>query len=128
MSRKALLPAAAALLLAACSHGTIAHFTGMNPVLLGPRDRVRGGTPLVTTRSAKFEASNYKTDSNTGRGYSNTANTSSLDTEAELATHGDESVDIRVSNVEGTAWCTPLKGASAEETIIHGDVVRMGVK
>jgi uncharacterized protein YhdP len=54
--------------------------------------------------------------------------TSSLDVEADKATGDDPLVDIRLSHLEGTAWSTLFRGASAQESIAVGDVVRTGVK
>ncbi len=127
MSRTALLPAAA-LLLAACSHGAVARFNVANPVLLGPKDRVHGDAPLATTKTASFHAGMYKAFANRAVQGGGSNNLSSLDVEANEATAGDPVVDIRLSHVEGTAWSTLFRGASAQESIAVGDVVRTGVK
>jgi uncharacterized protein YhdP len=127
MSRKASLPLAA-LLLAGCSHGAVARFNCANPVLLGPKDRVHGDVPLASTKTASFHAGMYKAFANRAVAGGGGGATSSLDVEADKATGDDPLVDIRLSHLEGTAWSTLFRGASAQESIAVGDVVRTGVK
>lgn len=118
-----------ALLLGGCSAGTTSVFKGNYPVMLGPKDRVRGATPLPTTKIGDYRGGSYKESTHDANTDVNSADhVSSLDVEADKLILDDPANELRVESIEAEAWATLLNSAVTAQVVVLGQAVRTGGK
>jgi hypothetical protein len=125
---------ALAALLGCAAEGATANFHGVrNPVLLGPKDRVNVEQASPATKVSDFKSTAYKmTTSHDSGGYTYTntrwTGDGKLAAAARRALAGDDTLDLRLKEVEGTAWVMALGAGEKTQVHVEGEVVSAGVK